>query len=159
MLYGAQRFSIFLCHCEERSDAAICPSEWTACKGYGLPRPRWGLAMTGDVIWCAKILYLPLSLRGAKPRGPQGEALFGCCAIQGGPWGCLLRQDIRPCWNQKTPSFRMEFSVLALPIFPCSHPQSIVGEGVLNFCVRDGNRWTHTPINTNFISFEHSVVP
>ena len=41
--------------------------------------------------------------------------------------------------------------MLALPIFPCSHPQSIVGEGVLNFCVRDGNRWTHTPINTNYI--------
>ena len=40
-------------------------------------------------------------------------------------------------------------SVLALPIFPASHPASIVGEGVLNFCVRDGNRWTHTPINTN----------
>ena len=40
--------------------------------------------------------------------------------------------------------------MLALPIFPCSHPQSIVGESVLNFCVRDGNRWTHTPINTNF---------
>ena len=32
--------------------------------------------------------------------------------------------------------------MLALPIFPCSHPQSIVGEGELNFCVRDGNRWT-----------------
>ena len=41
--------------------------------------------------------------------------------------------------------------MLALPIFPCSHPQSIVGEGVLNFCVRDGNRWTHTPINTNCV--------
>ena len=41
--------------------------------------------------------------------------------------------------------------MLALPIFPCSHPQSIVGEGVLNFCVRDGNRWIHTPINTNYI--------
>ena len=27
MLYGAQRFSIFLCHCEEQSDAAIRPSE------------------------------------------------------------------------------------------------------------------------------------
>ena len=40
--------------------------------------------------------------------------------------------------------------MLALPIFPASHPASIVGEGVLNFCVRDGNRWTHTPINTNF---------
>ena len=43
--------------------------------------------------------------------------------------------------------------MLALPIFPCSHPQSIVGEGVLNFCVRDGNRWTHTPINTNFSGY------
>ena len=42
--------------------------------------------------------------------------------------------------------------MLALPIFPASHPASIVGEGVLNFCVRDGNRWTHTPINTNYIS-------
>ena len=46
--------------------------------------------------------------------------------------------------------------MLALPIFPCSHPQSIVGEGELNFCVRDGNRWTLrwtlTPINTNYIS-------
>ena len=41
--------------------------------------------------------------------------------------------------------------MLALPIFPASHPASIVGEGVLNFCVRDGNRWTHTPINTNYI--------
>ena len=40
--------------------------------------------------------------------------------------------------------------MLALPIFPASHPASIVGEGVLNFCVREGNRWTHTPINTNF---------
>ena len=39
--------------------------------------------------------------------------------------------------------------MLALPIFPASHPASIVGEGVLNFCVRDGNRWTHTPISTN----------
>ena len=41
--------------------------------------------------------------------------------------------------------------MLALPIFPCSHPQSIVGEGELNFCVRDGNRWTLTPINTNYV--------
>ena len=41
--------------------------------------------------------------------------------------------------------------MLALPIFPASHPASIVGEGVLNFCVRDGNRWTHSPINTNYI--------
>ena len=41
--------------------------------------------------------------------------------------------------------------VLALPIFPTSHPVSIVGGSELNFCVRYGNRWTLTPINTNYI--------
>ena len=39
--------------------------------------------------------------------------------------------------------------VLALPIFPGSHPPSIVGVHELNFCVRDGNRWTLMTINTN----------
>ena len=38
----------------------------------------------------------------------------------------------------------------AFPIFPASHPASIVGACELNFCVRDGNRWTLTAINTNF---------
>ena len=41
--------------------------------------------------------------------------------------------------------------MLALPIFPASHPASIFGEHELNFCVRDGNRWTLMPINTNYI--------
>ena len=40
--------------------------------------------------------------------------------------------------------------MLALPIFPASHPASIVGGSELNFCVRYGNRWTLTPINTNY---------
>ena len=39
--------------------------------------------------------------------------------------------------------------VLALSIFPASHPASIVDANELNFCVRDGNRWTLTAINTN----------
>ena len=39
---------------------------------------------------------------------------------------------------------------MALPIFPASHPASIVGANELNFCVRDGNRWTLAAINTNF---------
>ena len=43
----------------------------------------------------------------------------------------------------------MEVKMLALPIFPGSHPPSIVGACELNFCVRDGNRWTLTAINTN----------
>ena len=42
--------------------------------------------------------------------------------------------------------------MLALPIFPCSHPQSIFGADELNFCVRNGNRWTLAAINTNYIS-------
>ena len=44
--------------------------------------------------------------------------------------------------------------VFALPIFTASHPATIVGANVLNFCVRDGNRWTHIAINTNSLSEE-----
>ena len=40
--------------------------------------------------------------------------------------------------------------MLALPIFTASRPATIVGAHVLNFCVRDGNRWTHMAINTNY---------
>ena len=40
--------------------------------------------------------------------------------------------------------------MFALPIFPGSHPPSIVGAHELNFCVRDGNRWTLMAINTNY---------
>ena len=52
--------------------------------------------------------------------------------------------------------------VFALPIFPGSHPPSIVGVHVLNFCVRDGNRWTHMTINTNYSGYtlktEHCIL-
>ena len=40
--------------------------------------------------------------------------------------------------------------MLALPIFPGRHQPSIVGANELNFCVRDGNRWTLIAINTNY---------
>ena len=40
--------------------------------------------------------------------------------------------------------------MLALSIFTRSHPRTIVDELELNFCVRDGNRWTLKPINTNY---------
>ena len=55
-----------------------------------------------------------------------------------------------PARHKKAPIFRSEL-MLALPIFPCSHPQSIVGANELNFCVRDGNRCTLTAINTNYL--------
>ena len=41
--------------------------------------------------------------------------------------------------------------MLALSIFPGSHPPSIVDADELNFCVRDGNRWTLIAINTNYM--------
>jgi len=44
------------------------------------------------------------------------------------------------------------YFMLALPIFPASHPASIVGADELNFCVRDGNRWTLVAIKTNLSS-------
>ena len=48
--------------------------------------------------------------------------------------------------------------VLALPIFPASHPASIVGADELNFCVRDGNRWTLVAINTNSCRLHKAAV-
>ena len=41
--------------------------------------------------------------------------------------------------------------MFALLIFPGSRPPSIVSVHELNFCVRDGNRWTLMTINTNYI--------
>ena len=52
---------------------------------------------------------------------------------------------------KKAPDIRLVLrAMLALPIFPGSRPPSIVGVHELNFCVRDGNRWTLMTINTNY---------
>ena len=48
--------------------------------------------------------------------------------------------------------------MLALPIFPGSHPPSIVGAHELNFCVRDGNRWTLMAINTNLCQMALTIL-
>ena len=55
------------------------------------------------------------------------------------------------CFSKKKPPTSVGGFVFALPIFPGSHPPSIVGVHELNFCVRDGNRWTLMTINTNFM--------
>ena len=52
--------------------------------------------------------------------------------------------------KEKPHCFCSAVSVLALPIFPVSHPTSIFGGNELNFCVRYGNRWTLIPISTNY---------
>ena len=48
--------------------------------------------------------------------------------------------------------------MLALPIFPASRPASIVGADELNFCVRDGNRWTLIAINTNYVDGFYTII-
>ena len=53
--------------------------------------------------------------------------------------------------DEKKPPTGVGGFMLALPIFPGSHPPSIVGAHELNFCVRDGNRWTLMTINTNYL--------
>ena len=60
--------------------------------------------------------------------------------------GCNCRYT-----RKKKTSNRGWRSLFALPIFPGSRPPSIVGADELNFCVRDGNRWTLIAINTNFL--------
>ena len=44
------------------------------------------------------------------------------------------------------------FFVSALPIFPVRLQTSIFGRSELNFRVRNGNGWTLTVSNTNYIS-------
>ena len=65
-----------------------------------------------------------------------------------------LRKNMPVAWfSKKKPRSFDRGLVFALPIFTASHPATIVGVHVLNFCVRDGNRWTHMTINTNSLGW------
>ena len=44
-----------------------------------------------------------------------------------------------------------------LPIFPGRHQPSIFGTTELNFCVRYGNRWTLSVINTNYFTLIYKL--
>ena len=61
--------------------------------------------------------------------------------------------------GQKKKDILSDVLVLALPIFTARHQATIVGVSELNFCVRDGNRWTLTTINTNShrMAFHHPL--
>ena len=71
--------------------------------------------------------------------------------VQTSPLNTSQDQIIYPYKTKKPRPFDRSF-VFALPIFPGSHPPSIVGVHELNFCVRDGNRWTLMTINTNYFN-------
>ena len=69
------------------------------------------------------------------------------------PHNITFRNMKNPNWNEP-----VGVPVLALPIFPGRCQPSIVGADELNFCVRNGNRWTLTAISTNSISSSTSVL-
>ena len=85
-----------------------------------------------------------------RVRGPYERS-------SGALWYFLARKKVhytysKPCFNaEKSLTTKVVRLVFALPIFPGSRPPSIVGADELNFCVRDGNRWTLIAINTNYI--------
>ena len=85
-----------------------------------------------------------------KPPTFVGGSMFALLIFLGRPTHCpaVRKCPVDTCRQKKPRLFSRGF-VFALPIFPGSHPPSIVGVHVLNFCVRDGNRWTHMTINTN----------
>ena len=56
--------------------------------------------------------------------------------------------------KKKTSTILWRLLMFALPIFTASRPATIVGVHELNFCVRDGNRWTLMTINTNSLTEE-----
>ena len=63
-----------------------------------------------------------------------------------------------PIVNEKASTIYGGGEMFALPIFPGSRPPSIVGADELNFCVRDGNRWTLIAINTNSYGWLLTIV-
>ena len=65
----------------------------------------------------------------------------------GGYPPCEKHKESAWIWKNRLAKAKRSF-VLALPIFPASHPASIVGADELNFCVRDGNRWNLSVIAT-----------
>ena len=62
-----------------------------------------------------------------------------------------LQNTTTPRTQRKKPGTFVSGLCWRRPIFPCSLPQSIVGADELNYCVRNGNRWTLVAKNTNYL--------
>ena len=117
-------------------------------------------AFSNWVLSFGMVIVCPLRPRYARPPLPKGEARDARTVhrkvyrsapfISSADWS-LPHKKSPACWRDFS-------SVLALPIFPASHPASIVGANELNFCVRDGNRWTLIAINTNYFGWILPIV-
>ena len=102
----------------------------------------------------------PSTTSQCQPEGPANQSPRHCEAPGRGdlPVQCQSSHEFPKEYRKtKKPPPRAatkkdilsDVLVLALPIFTARHQATIVGVSELNFCVRDGNRWTLTTINTN----------
>ena len=98
--------------------------------GIGLYAKRKAPAFAGAFV--GNTFFLGLGKRSSQPAHQSGD----CC------------RRLRPCGIKKK-DIHSDVLVLALPIFTARHQATIVGVSELNFCVRDGYRWTLTTIITN----------
>ena len=77
-------------------------------------------------------------------------AKLNFCVRNGNRWTlCVKITDSRTCWARFTSAISRGICQRR-PIFPARLQASIVGTAKLNFCVRNGNRWTLCAKNTNF---------
>ena len=116
------------------------PRRWAMPGGLGNLREPTYWYRVGSVSVCGTALPAPGFLHVSNRAG-QGT----CVSVQAPKRHCLSSLTTK----KASPIGETFLFVLALPIFPASHPASIVGADELNFCVRDGNRWTLIAINTN----------
>ena len=115
--------------------------------------------------WVGQVLSLRLTRclwHLAAKKAPSFRTRLLCWHYLSSRAGQVLSlRSTRCLWHlaaRKSPVLSDEALMLALPIFPGSHPPSIVGVHELNFCVRDGNRWTLMTINTNFCGWLLTIV-
>ena len=122
-------------------------------------------------VWCFQCPHPPAAA-GTFPGGQKKASYFrrrfrvlALPIFPGRPTYCPADETLR--WsvsgrihiNKKEPAYWLvPLVMLALPIFPGSRPPSIVGVHELNFCVRDGNRWTLMTINTNYFRWLFTIL-
>ena len=91
-------------------------------------------------------------LRFQAKRNPAGTVLSTATNSQG--FSTSTESAMKPLFPRARSDFLENLTasfVLALPIFPGRRQPSIVGAGELNCRVRNGNGWTLTAINTNYL--------
>ena len=136
--------------CSNQRDTTYSPFTLT----YYLRPRRW--AMPGGLgnlrIDAGSVASLSVGTAFPLPRFPPCIESGGLGHLRIGT-GLVASLSASLTTKKASPIGETFLFVLALPIFPASHPASIVGADELNFCVRDGNRWTLIAINTNYVGW------